>query len=184
MLGLAALAGHATADITFDATSPIRDAAEGTMYLVDPAPLKARTRSLAARLVDEQQFGWPCGCPFCITYLTARPLDLDAARAWRRARPRRPITAADLSAGTPLARALPLLSEPNGGPERRAVDLARIGHNHWVMQRILARVNEHASSRAALAAYEREVITAYGETTNSDRFADAVKAAYGIVADT
>lgn len=183
MLGLAALAGQATDQITFDATSPIRDAVEGTMYLVDPAPLKARTRSLAARLAGEQRFPWPCRCPFCTTYLTARPLDLDAARAWRRANPDRPVTAADLSAGAPLARALPLLSEPNGGQERRAVDLTRIGHNHWVMQRIIARVNAHASSRDALAGYQQDVVTAYGETTNSDRFAEAVKAAYRIVTD-
>jgi hypothetical protein len=181
MLGLAALAGHATTEITFDATSPIQDAAQGTLYLADPASLKTRTRSLAARLADEQRFTWPCRCPFCVTYLTTRPFDLDAARIWRRANPRRPVTAADLSAGAPLARALPLLSEPNGGLERRAVDLARIGHNHWVMQRILARVNNHASSRDMLAAHQRKVVTAYRETTNSSRFADAVETAYQII---
>jgi hypothetical protein len=41
-------------------------------------------------------------------------------------------------------------------------------------------VNEHASSWDIPADYQREVVAAYGETTNSDRFADAIKAAYRI----
>lgn len=183
MLGIAAVAGHATEQLTFDATSPIRDASEGSLYLCDPAPLKVRTRSLAARLAAQEGFSWPCRCPFCVSYLTSRPFDLAAAAAWRLANPDRPIVAPDLRPPSALARALPLLSEPSAGPERKAIEKARVGHNHWVLQTITARLNRHSSKREDLISYQARVIRNYSQTTNSAQFATAVDWAFRIVCD-
>jgi hypothetical protein len=38
----------------------------------------------------------------------------------------------------------PLLSEPGPGPMRTQVNQARIGHNHWALQRIIGDLNDHA----------------------------------------
>ncbi len=48
VLGLVALCAYGTPLLTFDATSPVKDAAEGTLYVSKPAPLKIRTRAARA----------------------------------------------------------------------------------------------------------------------------------------
>lgn len=182
MLGLVCLAAHGTKRITFDATSPIRDAVEGSLYTDNPAPLKSRTRRIAARLVDEPAYQWPCRCPFCTTYLQLHPFDRSAAAQWRANNPGRPIIAGDLNGSAPLAAALPLLSEPSGGAERKDVDTARVGHNHWVLQRICNDIGKHSTTRTSLAVRLDEVVRNYEATTNADSFASAVRAAYTLAA--
>lgn len=175
MLGVVALAGHATPELTYDATSPIRDAVEGALYLDDPAPLKSRTRRVAALLMDQPGYRWRCRCPFCTRYLASHPFDMSAAASWRGRHPHRPIQAIDLRPPSTLATALPLLAEPRGGPERAAVDVARSGHNHWVLQRICRAIAAHGATRGQLAGWLDDVVTAYEQTTNADSFAAAVR---------
>lgn len=182
MLGLVCLVAHRTDRITFDATSPIRDAVEGSLYTDDPAPLKTRTRRIAALLTDNPTYRWPCRCPFCTTYLARHPFDRPAAAAWRAANPRRPITAGDLQGSAPLAAALPLLGEPTGGPARKELDNARVGHNHWVLQRICTDTRTHSTTRTGLATYLDQVVRAYEATTNADSFANAVRVAHTLAA--
>ena len=182
MLGLAALAAHPTAQLSFDATSPIRDATQGTMYFLEPAPLSIRTRRMAANLLDRAGYRWPCRCPFCSAYLTAHPFDLPSARRWRLENPARPVTATDLRAAAPLGRALPLLAEPAGGAARREIDLARIGHNHWSLQRLIAAINRHAATREALLEWVASQVDAYAHTTNSPSFARAIRQALALIA--
>ena len=182
MLGLVCLVAHNTHRITFDATSPIRDAVEGSLYTDNPAPFKTRTRRIAALMVDEPAYRWPCRCPFCATYLALHPFDRAAATTWRADNPGRPITAADLQRSAPLARALPLLSEPSGGAARKEVDNARVGHNHWILNKICTDIRDHATTRTGLATRLDEVVSSYESTTNAESFASAVRSAYTLAA--
>lgn len=182
MLGIVALAAHETSLLTFDATSPIRDAVEGTLYQEDPAPLKVRTRRIAQRLVDDPHYRWRCDCAFCAAFLREHPFDRDAASAWRSTAPDRAITAEDLRGDAPLALALPLLAEPRGGAARRAVDAARSGHNHAVLDH-LARAVSRRPRRDRLAAYVDARISAYERAANAETYASAVRTAFTIVRD-
>lgn len=174
MVGIVAVAAVETPLLTFDATSPIRDAVEGTLYVDDPAPLKVRTRRVAQLMMDDPRYRWRCQCPFCRRFLAQAPFDLDAARAWRADHPQRAIAAGDLSGVAPLASALPLLAEPRGGPARKAVDVARMGHNHWVLRRIVSQVARQGS-RDALLGHVDGVVAAYEASTSGAQFASAVR---------
>ena len=46
------LAAWGTKDLSYDATSPIKDAVEGSLYVSKPAYLKIRIRSIAWRLAS------------------------------------------------------------------------------------------------------------------------------------
>jgi hypothetical protein len=181
MLGLVALVAHGSDELTFDATSPIRDAVEGTIYTHLPTPLKLRTRVLAVRLMEDPAFRWRCKCPFCRSYLAQHPFDREAGFRWRSRNPARPLTAADLRGGTTLGRAFPLLAEPRGGKARADVDRARIGHNHWTIERIVADINKHRT-RGQLAGRQDELVALYTERTNADSFARAVRIAFSLAA--
>lgn len=181
MLGLVALAGFESDQLTFDATSPIRDATEGTLYFREPALLKVRTRSLAARLCDDLQFEWPCACPFCATFLGEHPLDRDGGASWRLRNADRSLTAADLQASSELGGYFPILAEPRGGEERKRIDMARIGHNHWSLERITEDINRHSRTRDSLTAWVDNTVHNYENTTNSDTFARAVRFAYQVI---
>src|SRR6185437_3414606 len=68
-----------------------------------------------------------------------------------------------------------------GGTSRREVDLARSGHNHWTLERIIDAINRHANSTNELSEWMVKTAAAYAQSTNSDRFAQAVQMAYLIV---
>jgi hypothetical protein len=176
MLALTALATQSTEHLSFDATSPIKDAVAGTIYLDRPAPLKSRTRSLVRRILDSDNYHWDCPCPFCKAFLQEHAFDPAGASAWRARNPNRELTAADLAATSPLGKSMLLFSEPKGGTLRKDVDRARIGHNHWILQR-LCRSIERAQSSGTL----RELVTSQAENyaiaAESSRYSRAVQTA-------
>ncbi len=182
MMALVALAGWDTPLLTYDATSPVRDAVEGTMYLTRPAPLKVRTRHLALQLVSGARTAWACPCPFCAAFVAQHPFDLDAGRAWFAAHPGQEPAAADLRPGGALFRALPLLAEPAGGELRRAVSFARMGHNHWALRETTRHLNASSGRRARLDAHVRGLVQRYERATNSPAFAAAVRFGYELAA--
>ena len=55
MIGLVALSSWGSTELTFDATSPIKDAVEGTLYVSKPAYLKIRTQKSALRLASGRE---------------------------------------------------------------------------------------------------------------------------------
>src|SRR5207245_2102844 len=64
MMPLVALCGWGTAEVTYDAMSPILDAVEGTLYTSRPAYLKVRARKVAYKLAGTPRAVWNCPCPF------------------------------------------------------------------------------------------------------------------------
>jgi hypothetical protein len=175
MIGLVALAGSGTKLLTYDATSPIRDAVEGTLYLTAPAPLKVRTRRLAKQLASGTRGEWNCPCPFCGPFAAKHPFDYDAGHAWHARHPGEEPSVDDLRPGGPLFDAFPLFSEPASGELRAAVSFARMGHNHWAIGRIMSGLNASSSTRARIAAHVEGLVERYQAATNSPRFAAAVR---------
>jgi hypothetical protein len=165
MLPLVALAAAGPTHLTFDATSPIKDALrDGVLYVTTPAYLKIRIRRSAAWLAADPTRRWDCPCPFCTAFTTRFPFDYPAGNAWRTTHPNRDPTAADLREGGELYNAYPLFSEPPTGPRRGAVDHARIGHNHWALEQILHAIND-AGATGHLPDHVTTVVADYTPTT-------------------
>lgn len=173
MFPIVALCAWGTRDISFDATSPFRDAGEGFLYVSVPAYLKLRTRKVAFAIASGRR-SWDCPCAFCEEFALAHPFDYARARTWHDRRKRTEVQPADLRPGGGLFEALPLLSEPKAGKLRTAVDLARMGHNHWVLEEVVKELRRNASSRQKLEAHGRKVITNYVANTGSEQFARAM----------
>jgi hypothetical protein len=181
MIGLVALSSWGTTELTFDATSPIKDAVEGTLYVSKPAYLKIRTQKAALRLASGKGKSWDCPCPFCRDFVKKQPFDYEMGSAWYKAKPA-DAKAADLAPGGALYGAYPLLSEPKGGELRKAVTFARMGHNHWVLQEIMAELKKNATSLSKLKKHIEGVVSAYEANTASETFASAVRFAFKLAA--
>ncbi len=85
MIPVVAVAAARTPLISFDATSPIKDAVEGTIYSSKGAYLKIRTWNLAARLASGALRSWTCPCGFCRGFVRKHPFDYVRGRLWEQA---------------------------------------------------------------------------------------------------
>lgn len=181
VFGAVATAAKATPELTFDATSPIKDATRGgTLYIDKPATLKIRTRMIAHRLARESSHRWDCPCPFCTAFVAQHPFDYTIGHDWHSATGATAVTATDLRPGGALFNAYPLLSEPASGPLRTAVNYTRTGHNHWIIERSMTSVERAAQkSDAALDVRVDNLADDYRQHTRS-HFADAVTVANDI----
>jgi hypothetical protein len=154
---------------------------EGTLYFERPTYVKIRTRRAAMRLARGEWDRWRCPCPFCRAFALAHPFDYALGRSWAAARGDVvAVTGADLGPAGPLFAAYPLLSEPAPGPLRTEVNRARSGHNHWVLQRIVADVRRYGRTRSSLERHVRTVVEAYARATSADEYAAAVSASFEI----
>jgi hypothetical protein len=181
MMGLVALAGWGTPQLTFDATSPIRDAADGTLYVSVPAPLKVRARRVAGQLASGQRTNWDCPCRFCQQFMMAHPFDYAAGHNWFALHPNQEPTASELRPSGALYDAFPLLGEPKSGPLRRSVTFARMGHNHWAISKVTGGLNAASGSQVRLEAHVGNIVERYEAATAAPRFGAAVRFAYEIV---
>lgn len=171
MIPVAALPARSCRHLSFDATSPIKDAAEGTLYTDRPALLKVRLWKVADRMLRDQAAGWDCPCPFCVAFTAAHPFDLDRARSLVGGRTR-PLVAADLRSGAGLARTLPLFALGSGAA--RAAEQARIGHNHWILGSLTGALPGRA---AALDRFVEACVARYEAHAGAPHFAEAVRLA-------
>lgn len=175
MLPVAVLPARRVPLITFDATSPIKDAISGSLYVSLPAPLTVRTWKVADRLATREQ-RWTCPCGFCRSLLADHPFDLEAASAVRNASTA-PFTSVDLRAGSPLADALPLFRIATDGIGKLA-ERARIGHNHWVLSNLARNLTSHSSN---LTEFIEERVHRYEQNAGAAHYAEAVRLAFEIV---
>jgi hypothetical protein len=174
MIPVVALPAGNCRHLSFDATSPIKDAAEGTLYVDQPAPLKVRLWKVADRMLRNQTAAWDCPCPFCGAYTDQNPLDMDRARAIVAGRIG-PLVATDLRSGTPLANALPLFALGTG--VARKAEQARIGHNHWILGRLTSSLSRHTAS---LDRFAEGCVARYEAHAGAQHFSDAVRTALEI----
>ncbi|MET8909549.1 hypothetical protein [Micromonospora sp. NPDC004551] len=174
MLPLSAYAARSVRSVTYDATSPIKDAAQGTLYVSEPAKLKVRTWNVLERMVLDPAHRWNCPCQFCRAFCLNHPFD--EARIQMLASRSRPLTAADLRVGRVAAQAVPLFAV-GPGPLGRAAEQARAGHNHWTVGLTLRRLSAAVDLRAAAAAD----VAAYVANAGAAHFGQSVAMAWDLV---
>jgi hypothetical protein len=177
MIAVAALAARRTTLLTFDATSPILDAAQAFVYVSKPAYLKIRTWRAAQRLASDASERWRCPCGFCRAFCVTYPFDYDAGAAWFAGRTK--VEPKDLVGRGGLSKAYPLLSTPTGD-RRQAVEFARVGHNHWALEQITHDLREHSRTRSQLESFVDSVVTDYEASTESDWFGRAVRFSFDV----
>jgi hypothetical protein len=175
MLPLAALAASACREVSFDATSPIRDATEATLYVSRPASLKVRTWKVADAMSQPKGTRWSCPCSFCRTFTSQHPFDLAALRQLRAAGGPG-LSAADLRTGGRLADIAPLF-RIGGGALGRSAEAARIGHNHWVLGTMARRLTTASHD---LEPWVARHVADYRANAGADHFAEAVRLAFEI----
>jgi hypothetical protein len=177
MMAIVALAARGTPLLTFDATSPIQDAAQGFISVSKPAYLKIRTWRAAERLASDGSERWRCPCGFCRAFTEAYPFDYAAGVRWFAGRTK--VEPGDLLARGGLGNAYPLLSTSTGD-RGRAVQFARVGHNHWALEQITESLRESATTRSKLESYVNSVVADYEANTEAAWFGRAVRFSFDI----
>jgi hypothetical protein len=172
MLPLTAYAARRVDAVTYDATSPIKDAVEGTIYVSKPAQLKIRTWKVVERLATGDLARWSCPCSFCRNFCLLHPFDDARLSTLGRSR-HRPFTAEDLHAGHVAAQAAPLFAI-GPGPLSAAAAEARAGHNHWVIGTTLTSMSQAPDPRAAVDAH----VASYVANAGAEHFGLAVELAW------
>lgn len=181
MLPLVTLAGWDTPDLTFDATSPIKDALQGgTMYVSKPAFLKIRTFKIAYRMASDPTADWDCPCPFCRAFIKAHPFRRELGFKWLKSSKAREATAKDMRPTGGLFRAFPLFSEPGAGALRTAINQARVGHNHWVIDEILASLRK-AKTKRQLQSKANDIVTRYEKHSKGSTYGAAIRFSYNML---
>ena len=90
--------------------------------------------------------GWDCDCAYCRGFEEAHPADLAGAARWWAEHGKPKITKAHLGRHDNLSTHLPYLGHHPDVDIRTAAGLARVGHNHSVLQRLERIVREAVSS--------------------------------------
>ena len=184
MLPLVAFGACRSSELSFDATSPIKDATiGGTLYVDKPAPLKIRIRSAAFRLASTPGAKWDCPCPFCQHFSKKHPFKYRLGRQWFLRKNPKTLKAADLRPTGDLFRAYPLFAEPAAGSElRKLVNFCRVGHNHWITERVVLSIN-NARTKKDLEARAQNIVDDYCQNTSAP-FASAIMLSWQLLRDT
>ncbi|MBA3459368.1 MAG: hypothetical protein H0T46_05370 [Deltaproteobacteria bacterium] len=183
LLPLLAALGDSTTYTATDSTAPIVDGWSGptiSLYVDEPAPLKYKAHRIAeVWLADDRP--WECRCPHCRAFNRACPPRVDEARRWWRAQNKPPLTSTSVRAPSPLADWLPLLGSPSDPGLRLTGAMARVNHNHWVLQRIEAAARRHSDTYEGRVAWTDEIVRAYLASAADPQWKLAVSAAWMIV---
>ncbi|MFH1673881.1 MAG: hypothetical protein ABIF87_10735 [Pseudomonadota bacterium] len=180
LLPLIALMGDNNTYTSTDSTAPIKDAyASATicLYVTEPAPLKLKAHRIAEYWLSEG-IEWRCPCPYCRKIDGKYPPNLAKAREWWRSEGSRRLSPSDMRDESPLSEYLPLLSSPADDNIRKEVGMARIGHNHWVLQKIEAGIRKHAQDTGLLRDYVAKVVDSYMNASSGESWKQATYAAW------
>lgn len=183
LLPLIAALGDGQTYTSTDSTAPIVDGWSGpttSLYIDDPAPLKLK----AYRIVEEWLVNgreWDCPCPYCRAFNRAFAPRIDEARRWWLEQNKPRLTAESLRSTSPLADWLPLLGNAADPGLRLTGAMARVGHNHWVLQRIETAARRHSQSHVQLVAWVEGVVQAYVGSSADRQWKRATQAAWRII---
>lgn len=183
LLPLLAALGDGRTCTASDSTAPIVDGWSGptiSVYVDDPAPLKYKAHRIAqAWLADG--IPWGCRCPYCKAFDRAYPPRIDEARRWWIAQNKPTLTEASVRSASPLSGWLPLLGSAADPGLRLTGAMARVGHNHWTLQRIEAAARRHGDDKGTLLAWADGVVRAYVASPAAPTWKAAVEAAWTIL---
>ena len=156
LLPLLGLLSHDDVFTATDSTAPIVDGWSGatiSLYVDDPAPLKLRPERIAQSWLEGGR-GWDCDCAYCRGFEEAHPADLAGATRWWEEQGKPKITKAHLGRHGGLSLHLPYLGHHPDVEVRTAAGLARVGHNHSILQRLERLVREAVSSGDTAALHD------------------------------
>lgn len=185
LLPLLGLLGDAKSFTATDSTAPIQDGWKSfiiCVYVDEPAPLKLKTHVIAERWLSDD-IAWSCPCPFCIAFNKRFPPDLKKARAWWRSESRRQLGPEDVRTPSPLAELLPWLSMGREELTRSAAGLARVQHNHWVIQRIEAKIRRNSETPSRFRDWVEAQVEAYIKAGSQTSWKQAVRVAFQIASE-
>lgn len=177
MLGISALFAWGTSTVTFDATSPIKDAFSGTVYIYKPSFLKAKNTRLCTKLAKGVIAEWDCPCPFCREFIQKYPFDYVKGTQWFQDN-QREVNDDDLDSGSLISQAYPLFAKLDNNTLGKEIRLARIGHNHWVLNKIMEELSNNSRDLNSLRTYIGNVVENYEKEAISSDFARAINFLY------
>lgn len=183
LLPLLAALGDGETYTATDSTSPIVDGWSGatiSLYVSEPAPLKYKGYRIVEEWVANDR-AWNCPCPYCRAFDRAYPPRLEEARRWWRAQNRPKLTADSMRASGPLSGWLPLFGNASDPGLRLTGAMARVGHNHWVLQRIESEARRHSDSHENLVAWIDSVVRSYMMWAADPQWKQAVEEAWRIL---
>jgi len=164
LLPLLARLGDGTTFTAVDSTAPLVDAWTSptiSLYVRDPAPLKLKAHRILEHWLDDDGLAWACPCPYCQGFARRFPPDIAAARAHWVATGRPRLSRADIHRTSVYPQWVPLLGYANNGALRSDAAMARVGHNHWVIQRLEHEIRQQSSEPARLEEWVESVVEQY-----------------------
>lgn len=183
LLPLLAALGDGDTFTASDSTAPIVDGWTSptiSLYVDDPAPLKYKAHKLVETWLKGGR-GWDCPCPYCRAFERVAPTRLDEARRWWREQGEPAITPESMRGDSPLSGWLPLLGNAADPGLRLGGAMARVGHNHWVLQRIETAARTHGRTFEKRIAWGDGVVAAYLAAPSDPAWQRAVSTAWSII---
>jgi hypothetical protein len=183
LLPLLAALGDALTYTATDSTAPIVDGWSSptiSLYVDDPAPLKYKAHKIAETWLAGGR-GWDCPCPYCRGFDRACQPRIDEARRWWREHNPGSLTADSMRGDSPLADWLPLLGNAKDPGLRLGAAMARVGHNHWVLQRIETEARRRSASSESMLEWVDDVVARYLVAPSDPAWKAAVTTAWQIV---
>lgn len=163
LVTLVGLLGRRGTFSAVDSTSPVKDAFSSktiSLYVDTPAPRKLKAHKIIEYWLQDD-LGWQCLCPYCRKIDRAYPPRVEAARSWWRSAGCPSIDAGDLYGDHPLTQCFPLLSNPSSDVLRLQVGHARIGHNHWLLQRLEKQARDYGETISRRCERVDSIVNAY-----------------------
>lgn len=182
MIALTALFSWGTTLVTYDATSPIKDSFSGSLYLYQPSFLKVKNNRLATKLANGLFSKWDCPCPFCKDFIKKHPFNYEQGAKWYYEN-KREVTEDDLDSGSVIANAYPLFAKLDDNILGKEIRFARIGHNHWVLNKIMSELSDNAKDWNSFKDYMGSIVENYKKTAMSSELAQSIEFIYRCAVD-
>lgn len=168
VLALTLLPFRGVKQVTCDATSPFKDAADGVIYTEQPVFRKLKAAAVTAHLLGKATGHWDCPCPYCTQAQTAQSWATARALLGRLS-PAEQTRALTMGKDSKLAKPLAYFAQPATAQMAQL----RALHNHWVVIRSIDQLNQVAPSSRALERFVRKSIQSYRTAVGKDSYADA-----------
>lgn len=164
-----------------DSTSPIYDgwiSPTISLYVSDPAPLKLKAYKIARYWIKED-IPWSCSCPFCKNFMDKYTHDIKSARNWWNQAGQPTITKYSLNRDKPLSKLLPILANHSSSQLQREAAMARVRHNHWVVQNLEKMANAKLKN-GKLQEWVENAVSSYLSSYANKSWKRALKTAWNI----
>jgi len=166
-----------------DSTAPIADGwtmPTTSLYVDTPAPLKYKVHRLAHYWITEGK-GWDCECPYCRGFSKKYPTDIEGARSWWQQQGKPEIKKNFLYSDGALVPYFPLFANHSEAQLQKEAAMARVGHNHWIIQRLESKARKVAAAPKHLHEWGQKVVESYLSSPAGTSWKAAIREAWKLV---